>query len=248
MKKLAKDAKQEKALKDVAEVSTKEKTKAVVITEKKAAASEKARVLAEKRSSELEGRLGETELKLAEAVSLNTAQAEEFADLKAALEACENKWYNEGFADAENSTEPIMNEARKLSFEQGWLAVLQALGVPKDSPLRNSNQIPFPGLPTIAQNHPGAIDEEETQSMRELVKAINSHVEAIDLKATNNLRADDQPRDSVQLQPNTAIQQPPDIVQVQPADPMNWLPNQITTVYLSFTWMTSSFFFSFFLF
>ena len=60
---------------------------------------------------ELEAKLGEVELKLVEAASLNKAQAKEVADLKAALEACENRWYNEGFADAENSIELIINEA-----------------------------------------------------------------------------------------------------------------------------------------
>ena len=57
-------------------------------------------------------KLGKTKLKLAKAVSLNTAQAEELANLKVALEACENKWYNEGFADAENSIELVIQEAR----------------------------------------------------------------------------------------------------------------------------------------
>ena len=42
---------------------------------------------AEKKSSDLEAKLGKTELKLVEAANLNTAQAEELADLKAALEA-----------------------------------------------------------------------------------------------------------------------------------------------------------------
>ena len=54
--------------------------------------------------------MGGTELKLAEAESLNTAQAKDLTDLKAALEACENKWYNEGFADAVNSTEPVVRQ------------------------------------------------------------------------------------------------------------------------------------------
>ena len=40
-----------------------------------------------------------TELKLAEVESLSLAQATEIAELKAALEACEDKWYNTGFAD-----------------------------------------------------------------------------------------------------------------------------------------------------
>ena len=56
-------------------------------------------------------KLGGTELKLAEAESLNLAQVDEIADLKVALEACENKWYNEGFADAENSVEPVICQA-----------------------------------------------------------------------------------------------------------------------------------------
>ena len=93
----------------------------------------KARVSAEKRWSELEAKLGETELKLGEAVSLNTVRAEELADLKAALEGCESKWYNEGFANAENSMEAVINEAWKLAFKEGWLEALQAIGVPEDS-------------------------------------------------------------------------------------------------------------------
>ena len=71
------------------------------------------------------------------------------------------------------------------------MAVLQALGVPEDSPLRNPNQIPFPGPSTTAQNPPGAIVEEETPSMRELAEAIDSHVELVDLEVTSNLRAGD---------------------------------------------------------
>ena len=67
----------------------------------------------------MEAKLGETELKLAEAVSLNTAWAEELADLRVALEGCEIKWYDEGFADVENSVEPVINEARKLAFKEG---------------------------------------------------------------------------------------------------------------------------------
>ena len=51
----------------------------------------------------------EMDVKLVEAISLNTAQAEELADLRAALEVCEKKWYNEGFADAENFAEPVLN-------------------------------------------------------------------------------------------------------------------------------------------
>ena len=128
----------------MAEATAKEKVKAAATAKKKAAVFEKARVVAEKRSSELEVKLRETELKLVEVASMNTTLAEEVTDLKAALEAYENKWYNEGFTDAENSAEPIILEARKRGFGEGWLVALQVLGVPEDSPLRNPGQIPFP--------------------------------------------------------------------------------------------------------
>ena len=101
---------------------SKENAKAAATAKKKAIAFEKARVSAEKRSSELKAKLGEVELKLAKAASLNKAQAKEMADLKAVLKAYENKWYNEGFANAENSIGPVINEARKLAFGEGWLA------------------------------------------------------------------------------------------------------------------------------
>ena len=67
--------------------------------------------MAEKRSVELLTKQNKTDLKLAETVSLNTTQVEELADLRVALEACEEKWYNEGFANAENSAEPVVNQA-----------------------------------------------------------------------------------------------------------------------------------------
>ena len=68
------------------------------------------------------------------------------ADLRAALEGCESKWYNDGFANAENSMEPVISEARKLAFKEGWFAALQAVGVPEDSPLKDPNHIPFPAF------------------------------------------------------------------------------------------------------
>ena len=122
MKELAEDVEREKALKDVAEAVSKERAKIAATTEKKAAASKKAKVLAEKRLANLEAKVGETELKLAKAENLNSAQAEDLADLRAALEGCESKWYNEGFVDAEDSVEPVISEAQKLAFKEGWFA------------------------------------------------------------------------------------------------------------------------------
>ena len=97
----------------------KEKLKAAESAEKKAAAAEKNRALAKKRCAKLLAKQNETEVKLAEAISLNTANAEELADLRAALAAAEQKWYNEGFADAENSAEPVVARAQNLGFEAG---------------------------------------------------------------------------------------------------------------------------------
>ena len=139
----------------------------------------------------MEQQLGDAQLKLAEAESLNTALGEELADLKAALDACEGKWYNEGFADAENSAESVMRQAHKLGFEEGWLAALWAAGVPEDSPLRNPSEIPFPPPVAPTQNAPHVIDEEETSSMRELVEAIDAHAEPTGLEVTSDPRIDD---------------------------------------------------------
>ena len=73
MKELAEDADQEKATRETSIKIAKEKIKAVDSAEKKAAAVKKARSLAEKRSMELLAKQNETNLKLAEAISLNTA-------------------------------------------------------------------------------------------------------------------------------------------------------------------------------
>lgn len=77
----------------------------------KARVVEGARALAEKKLMEAEVKMGGTELKLAEAERMNQALANEIAELKAALEACEDKWYNAGFEDAENSVEPIIYQS-----------------------------------------------------------------------------------------------------------------------------------------
>ena len=39
-----------------------------------------------------------------------------------------------GFADAENSVEPVIFQSRHHEFGEGWAAALQAIGVSNDSP------------------------------------------------------------------------------------------------------------------
>ena len=116
----------------------------------------------------------------------------ELAYLRAALEDYEEKWYDEGFTDAENSVEPVMNQARKMGFEAGWFASLQDLGVPKDSSLRDPDQIPFPSTATIVWNPPAPVKEEETTSMRGLVEQIDAHAELDDTEATSIPSTQDQ--------------------------------------------------------
>ena len=123
-KDLAKEADQEREARETTAKTAKEKTKATNTAKKKAAATDKNRALVEKRSAELLAKQNETDVKLAEEISLNTAQAKELANLRAALEAWEEKWYNEGFANAKNFVEPVVNQAQRMGFEAGWFAAL----------------------------------------------------------------------------------------------------------------------------
>ena len=81
VKELSKDVDRDKVARETAVKIAKEKIKAADTIEKKAAATEKARALAKKRSAELLAKQNEADLKLVEAVSLNTAQVEELVDL-----------------------------------------------------------------------------------------------------------------------------------------------------------------------
>ena len=124
MKDLTEEVDYEKAGKEEAVKAAKEKTKIVESVEKRAIAAEKSRASAKKKSTELVTRQNETEVKLVETASLNSTLSEKVADLWAALEACESKWYDEGFADTEKSVESVVMQARQLSFQKGWMAAL----------------------------------------------------------------------------------------------------------------------------
>ena len=127
MKDLSEEVDREKAGREEATKTTKDKTKATDAAEKRATAAKKARVSVEKRSAEQVSKQNEMDLKLAKATSLNVTLSEEVVDLRAALEACENKWYNEGFVDADRDVELVVMQAQQLSFQEGWMATLHAL-------------------------------------------------------------------------------------------------------------------------
>ena len=136
---------------------------------------------------------------MAEVASLNLAQANKIADLKAALEACQKKWHDEGFTNAEKSVEPVVHQAWLHGFEEGWLVALQVMGVAEDSPLKNPEQIPYPAPLPLAQSQADVADEENNPNMRVLVQAIDTHMDTIDLEVTNNLNVVE----------DTQAQQPP---------------------------------------
>ena len=70
---LAEEVDREKEARESVAKTAKEKLKAAESTEKKAAAAEKNRALAERRCSELLAKQIETDVKLAEVISLNTS-------------------------------------------------------------------------------------------------------------------------------------------------------------------------------
>ena len=112
-----------------------------------------------------------------------------------------------------------MFENQKYGFGEGWLATEMAMGVPKDSPLRNPDQIPYPEAPPTTTQKPTDVEDEDASSMRELVQAIDSHAELIDLEITSNPN----------VVPTTAQPQPTDLniqplvnlAPVQPDQPQN---------------------------
>ena len=97
------------------------------------------------------------------------------------------------------------------------MAALRAMGVPDDSPLRNPKQIPYPKPPPPpVQNPTDAEEEGDIPNMRELVKAIDSHVELVDLEITIN--PDSLPRSTLSSNPDPATQPTEDVQAEQAPD------------------------------
>ena len=128
-----------------------------------------------------------------------------------------------------------MNQDRRLGFEAGWFAALQAAGVPEDSPLRDPSQIPFSIPPPAVQNPSAPIDDEETASMRELVEQINAHVELDDMEATSIPRANDQPSKGI-LPPTANQQQTETAAQTDPVDRTTSQPDRTLAAYIYFSY------------
>ena len=103
------------------------------------------------------------------------------------------------------------------------MATLPAMGVLEVSPLRNPDQVPFSDPPPSAQDPPGVTDEEETPNMRELVQAIDSHVELVDLEVTSGPHVGAQSTEDIQIQQPPTAQLAKDVIE-QPAEDTSQLP------------------------
>ena len=111
------------------------------------------------------------------------------AELKVELEESEDKFYDMGFIDVKNLSELVMYQSRRYGFNKGWMAAVNAMGVLEESPFKIPKQIPYPEAPSPLVQNLNRVEEEESQSMKELVAENDSHVELIDLKISNDLDA-----------------------------------------------------------
>ena len=93
------------------------------------------------------------------------------------------------------------------------------MGVPEDSLLRDPGQIPYSAPLPPSQTQADAVDEEETASLRELVQAIEAHV---DLEVSSNLQATDNEQAQQQWTEDTPNQPIGEVAQPPPADPTIW--------------------------
>lgn len=89
---------------------------------------------------------------VAEATEVKAARVEE--KLKEALEskeaeikAADEKAYAEGQADVRDAYKAQVNQACNQGYYLGWIATLNKLSVPADSPLRDINQLSVHSLP-----------------------------------------------------------------------------------------------------
>lgn len=112
LKSAAEKADKKKALKEVVEVTVREKSTVVENAKNRARVAERAQALVEQNLAEVTAKLKEVKLRLSGAESLNSAKDKEIVELKATVEVSEDKWYNTGFTDAENLAKPVMFQSQ----------------------------------------------------------------------------------------------------------------------------------------
>ena len=112
LKSAAEEANKKKALKEVVEVTVREKSTVVENAKKRVRVAERAQALVEQNLAEVIAKLKEVKLRLAGAESLNSTKDKEIVELKAIVEVSEDEWYNTGFTDAENLAKPVMFQSQ----------------------------------------------------------------------------------------------------------------------------------------
>lgn len=115
----------------------------------------------------MQGKLSEAEVKLADVSSIISAHDKELDHLKETMKNCEQVVYNMGFKDAENSVGPVIFQARKFVFVEGWMAAMNGIGRPDSSPFRDAIQIPLPNdhpIEVQANDQSEDTDEEEGET------------------------------------------------------------------------------------
>ncbi|XP_065636557.1 uncharacterized protein LOC136070483 [Quercus suber] len=111
LKGVMEEANKEKAQKQVAKAMLNEKVLELATVERRAAFAKKAWELAERKAKDLQGKLGEAEIKLAEVASIVSTCDKELVDLKETMKTCEQVFYNMGFKDIENLVGVVVFQA-----------------------------------------------------------------------------------------------------------------------------------------
>ena len=89
-------------------------------------------------------RVEESDTKLAQALSLVTAKSAEMKTTKTQHTVVEWKFYDMGFLDAKNLVNNVVREAWLGSFTDGWVATLDLLNVPLNSPYCAMESVHYP--------------------------------------------------------------------------------------------------------
>lgn len=105
--------------------------------------------MAEQKVEALQGNLREAETKHTEAASIVSTCDKELVDLKETMNACNQAFYNMGFTNTEKSANAVILQARRHGFLEGWMVVVNAIGLPKSFAFRNPDQIPLTNDPPV---------------------------------------------------------------------------------------------------
>ena len=89
-------------------------------------------------------RVEESDTKLAQALSLAIAKSAEMKTMKTQHTVVEWKFYDMGFLDAKNLVNNVVREARLGSFMDRWVAILDLLNVPLNSPYCAMKSVTYP--------------------------------------------------------------------------------------------------------